>query len=103
MGRNSSMTAIGLWALAAIAALLLVSTPVFAQEDVEVTETGGRSGKVLDFETEVIEGQRKAPQLFLQMDVGTPDLDAVMYLRGNFNDFHAVEKNRKPLYRRQAK
>lgn len=89
----------------ALAALLLCGAVAFAQEDVEVTETGGggRQGKVLDFETEVIEGQRKAPQLFLQMDVGTPDLDAVMYLRGNFNDFHAVERNRKPLYRRQGK
>lgn len=89
----------------AFAALFLVGSFAFAQEDVEVTETGadGKGGKILDFETEVIEGQRKAPQLFLQMDVGTPDLDAVMYLRGNFNDFHVVERNRKPLYRRQGK
>ncbi|MBX3018384.1 MAG: hypothetical protein KF767_10870 [Bdellovibrionaceae bacterium] len=82
---------------------LFAASLAFAQEDVEITETGANAGKVLDFETEVIEGQRKAPQLFLQMDVGTPDLDAVMYLRGNFNDFHAVERNRKPLYRRQGK
>lgn len=82
---------------------LFMASVAFAQEEVEITETGANSGKVLDFETEVIEGQRKAPQLFLQMDVGTPDLDAVMYLRSNFNDFHAVERNRKPLYRRQGK
>lgn len=71
-------------------------------EETEVVEMP-KDGKILDFEAEVIEGQRKAPQLFLQMDVGTPDLDSVMYLRQNFNDFHAVEKNRKPLYRRKGR
>lgn len=76
---------------------------VIALQDSESIEPSRDGGKMLDFEAEVIEGQRKSPQLFLQMDVGTPDLDAVMYLRQNFNDFHAVERNRKPLYRRQSR
>ena len=57
------------------------------------------SGNVLDFEAEVIEGQRKAPQLFLQMQIETVNLDSVVYLRKNFNDFHSLEKDRKPVYR----
>ena len=56
--------------------------------------------KVLDFEAEVIEGERKIPNLFLQMEIETPNLDAVMFRRKNFNDFHVVEVDRKPLYKK---
>lgn len=81
-------------------AALVLTVPVYAQK---TAKPAAAEEKVLDFEAEVIEGQRKAPQLFIQMDMGTPDLDAVMYQRNNFNDFHAVEKNRKPRYRRAVR
>lgn len=85
--------------LKVIVGFLLCTTPIWA-----LAQTPGEQADppapILDFEAEVIEGQRKSPQLFLQMDVAAPDLDTVMYLRQNFNDFQSVEKNRKPLYRR---
>ena len=55
--------------------------------------------KVLDFEAEVIEGERKTPNLFLQLEAETPNLDTVLFQRENFNDFHLLEKARKPRYR----
>lgn len=58
---------------------------------------------VLDFEAELIEGERKSPDLFLQLQSGTPNLDAIMFQRTNFNDFHNIEKRRRPLYRRYVK
>lgn len=58
---------------------------------------------VLDFEAELIEGERKSPDLFLQLQSGTPNLDAILFQRTNFNDFHNVEKKRRPLYRRYVK
>ncbi len=59
--------------------------------------------QVLDFEAEVIEGERKTPNLFLQLEIDSPSLDSVMYKRRNFNDFHLVEVDRKPLYKRPDK
>jgi hypothetical protein len=58
---------------------------------------------VLDFEAELIEGERKSPDMFLQLQSGTPNLDAILFQRTNFNDFHNLEKHRRPLYRRYVK
>ncbi len=59
---------------------------------------------VLNFEADVIEGERKNPNVFIQLDVGTPSLDTVLFQRSNFNDFHAQDKNRRPLLQsREAK
>ena len=52
--------------------------------------------KTLDFEADVIEGQRKAPDLFLQTESQHLSPDAMIFLRNNFNDFHAVDRTRRP-------
>jgi hypothetical protein len=52
--------------------------------------------EVLDFEADVIEGEKKAPELFLQLDTETTDLGAVLYDRKTFNDFHANDRSRRP-------
>lgn len=62
--------------------------------------TRNSAPQVLDFDSDVIEGERKSPDLFLQLHVDTPNLDTLLYQRRNFNDFHAVEKNRRPHYRK---
>lgn len=51
---------------------------------------------VLDFEAEVIEGQKRAPEVFLQTTVEKPSLEEVLYQRKNFNDFHAVDSKLRP-------
>lgn len=58
---------------------------------------------VLDFEADVIEGERVAPNLFVQMDLGSPNMDTLMFQRKNFNDFHAIDMKRKPKYRVKGK
>ena len=52
---------------------------------------------VFDFESDVIEGQKKAPELFLQLEMESTDLSAVLYDRKNFNDFSAVDLKRRSL------
>ncbi|MCM2280048.1 MAG: hypothetical protein NDJ89_18400 [Oligoflexia bacterium] len=51
---------------------------------------------VLDFDADVIEGQKKTPEVFFQMEVEKPSLDAVLYQRRDFNDFHAVDSKQRP-------
>ncbi len=53
--------------------------------------------EVFDFEGDVIEGSKKAPELFLQLDVEKPDLSAVLYDRKDFNDFHINDSKRRPM------
>jgi hypothetical protein len=55
-----------------------------------------KKNAILDFEGDVIEGQRKVPELLLQQDLGSVSMDTVLFQRTDFNDFHAVDKNRRP-------
>lgn len=74
-----------------------VSPAVGEKESKE--KTNARSNpKVIDFEAEIIEGERKTPTLFLQIGLEKPTMDAVLYQRKDFNDFHIVTKERRPSY-----
>lgn len=53
---------------------------------------------VLDFEGEVIEGERKRPDLFLQMTTTDLNNGDLIYIREDFNDFLEVDKNIRPQY-----
>jgi len=80
--------------------------PPTATQPVPATTAGAKKDNrpgVLDFEAELIEGERKSPDMFLQLQSGTPNLDAILFQRTNFNDFHNLEKHRRPLYRRYVK
>lgn len=86
------------------AMVLAVAAPSFLQS-ARAQEAGTQApavnapqkkAQVLDFEADVIEGQKKAPELFLQLDVQKPDLSSVLYDRKHFNDFHAIESKRRP-------
>lgn len=74
-------------------------------EEVAAPPVGGKPAgpQVLDFEAEIIEGERRNSSLFLQMQVANPNLDTVIFQRSHFNDFHDIEKNRKPVYRNPRK
>jgi hypothetical protein len=83
-------------------------TPAWAEDDTflpsaqpiaqPAAKPGGSRPEVLDFEGDVIEGQKKAPELFLQLDVEKADLSSVLYDRRDFNDFHAVDSKRRPKF-----
>jgi hypothetical protein len=59
---------------------------------------GGSSrnqGAVLDFEADVIEGEGKKPDVFLDFNTGASTLDSIVYRRSDFNDrFKDLLKNR---------
>src|SRR4051812_37718439 len=42
---------------------------------------------VMNFEGDMIEGEKRQPDLFVQTNVQKLDLDSVLYLRKDFNDF----------------
>lgn len=57
-----------------------------------------KKAEVLDFDADVIEGQKKTPELFLQTEVDRPSLEAILYQRRDFNDFHAVDSRQRPRF-----
>jgi hypothetical protein len=63
---------------------------------VAVDSLAAEKADVLNFEGDVIEGQKKVPELFLQTDVQRLSLESVLYQRKNFNDFHAVDSKQRP-------
>jgi hypothetical protein len=62
----------------------------------QVSALSAEKNEVLDFDADVIEGEKKAPELFLQLDTETTELGAVLYDRKTFNDFHASDRSRRP-------
>lgn len=79
---------------------LLPASPIAAPKKKSPMEKPKQEVKAkpntLDFEADVIEGQRKAPELFLQTEVQKPSLDSVLFQRKDFNDFHAADSIRRP-------
>jgi len=53
---------------------------------------------LLDFEAEVIEGEKKRPELFLDIKAGDGNVGSGLYLRPHFDDFFAVDKKRRPRF-----
>jgi len=56
------------------------------------------SGNVLDFEGEVIEGERRRPDLFLQMSIDNVKFDSLIYQRDDFNDYLEVDRKSRTRY-----
>jgi hypothetical protein len=54
--------------------------------------------QTLDFEGEVIEGESMRPDLFLQILTPDVNLDSIIYMRRDFNDFQKYDRNQKPKY-----
>lgn len=55
-------------------------------------------GNVLDFEGEVIEGERRRPDLFLQMSIDNVKFDSLIYQRDDFNDYLDVDRKSRTRY-----
>lgn len=63
-------------------------------------QTPPKKSNILNFEDDVIQGERKNLDLFVQLDLGTPNLDSVIFQRDNFNDFHQIDHQRRPKFKR---
>ena len=81
--------------LIAVASVFLFSGQVLGKAGSKSNE---KIDNVLDFEADIIEGERMNPNLFLQLEVDKPNLDTVIYLRNDFNDFHKGDSRRRPKY-----
>jgi len=57
---------------------------------------------VLNFDADVIEGEKTNPDLFIQLGNQQPSLEAVIYGRKNFNEFQKHEAPWRPVYREIA-
>lgn len=66
----------------------------FAASTAFPNETG--KGALLDFEAELIEGERRSPEMFLQLDSDQMKLETILYDRKDFNDFHRPDRVRRP-------
>ena len=75
--------------------ILLFPLNILAQDGEVQTPKGG---KVLDFNADVIEGEVKRPQLFFELGGDVKDLDSILYIREDFNDFHAVDMKKRLRY-----
>lgn len=71
--------------------LVLISSQVVVAREKEKEH-------VLDFEGEVIEGERKRPDMFLQMSNKEITDESLIFIRENFNDFHDVDQTVRPGY-----
>ncbi|MBC7396059.1 MAG: hypothetical protein H7333_01335 [Bdellovibrionales bacterium] len=79
--------------LIAIALIAKFALPICSQ-----AAEPSRKNTVMDFEAEVIDGQKKAPELFLQMDAEKAELNTILYDRKNFNDFAPVNTQFRPTF-----
>lgn len=73
--------------------LMLIPAGLAAERKAEAT----RPAAVIDFEADVIEGERQNPNLFLQFGAQQTTLEGVVLRRKHFNDFHAVDKQWRPF------
>jgi hypothetical protein len=74
--------------------------PAAAEDAAKPAPKKAGQPNLLDFDGDVIEGERQSPNLFLQLQVENPDLDVLLYQRKDFNDYHALEKDRRPVFRK---
>ena len=69
--------------------LITLSCMVYSAEKVNPSS----KKEVLAFDAAVIEGERKNPTIFLDINVDKySDIDSVLLIRKDFNDYHKVDK-----------
>lgn len=80
-----------------------VTTAALADEKAPPKHSSGASShiapSVLNFDADVIEGEKSNPDLFIQLGNQQPSLQAVIYGRKNFNEFQKHEAPWRPVYR----
>lgn len=77
-----------------------ISDQAKSEEKPKEVPPGKKSGpgNVLDFEGEVIEGERRRPDLFLQMSIDNVKFDSLIYQRDDFNDYLDVDRKSRSRY-----
>ena len=57
-----------------------------------------KTENLLDFEADVIEGEKKRPELFLDIKAGDGNVGSGLYMRPHYDDFFSVDKKRRPRF-----
>lgn len=68
------------------------SVKTTTKPDLSLKKTKDNVGAILDFEGEVIEGERRRPDLFLQISIDNVKFDSLIYNRDDFNDYLEVDR-----------
>lgn len=76
------------------------ATGVLTQGSTASVPTTKAKEQVLDFEGEVIEGERRRPDLFLQMSIEQVKFDSLIFQRDDFNDYLEVDRQSRSRYLR---
>lgn len=72
---------------------LTISLVSFAQNNPPNSKT---QTQVLDFEADVIEGDKIRPDLFLDLKSDDLIIDDLLYLRPNFDDYYKLDTTKRP-------
>ena len=88
--------------LSALGLICFLCAPAAAAEPspIATAKPARTKGAVLDFEADVIEGEKRKPDIFMQMEGGAGSIDSVLYSREDFNDYHELDRKWRPKMRR---
>lgn len=73
----------------------IISWHIIAWQNISCADDRNKAA-VLNFEGDVIEGQKKTPEIFLQTEVERPSIETILYQRKDFNEFHLVDSKHRP-------
>ena len=82
--------------------LLLILT-LLLMGNAEARKKPQYKASIYDFDAEKIEGERKRPNLMVQISSGDVSFDSIYYLRKDFNDYHLIDKNLRPKTMRKSR
>jgi len=78
--------------------LILLTSSILLKPLISTAAAPGATGNLLDFEADVIEGEKKRPELFLDIKAGDGNAGSGLYLRSHFDDFFSVDKLRRTRF-----
>ena len=64
---------------------------IFSQVVISQDKAVAKKEQVLDFSAGVIEGELNRPSILMELGSNFKDFDDLLFLRENFNSFHAID------------
>ena len=71
--------------------VLLILTAILSQDVISQDKPEEKKEQVLDFSAGVIEGELNRPSILMELGSNFKDFNDLIFLRENFNSFHAVD------------
>ena len=70
---------------------LLVLMVILSQVVISQDKASATKEQVLDFSAGIIEGELNRPSILMELGSNFKDFDDLIFLRENFNSFHAID------------